>query len=144
MLRKTFFSLVLVIFLTGCAGSAPSEVAGTEITVQATDFAYNPLSITILVGQPVTITLDNAGAVEHDFVIDKINVKDVEASETGPAMHHQMGEMPEYDLHFYAKAGESAVLKFTPLEPGTYEIYCTIQGHKEAGMIGKLIVLDQG
>ena len=144
MFRKRFFVLVLAIFLTGCAGAAPSEAGTTEVTVKATDFAYNPSSITVPVGQPVTITLDNEGAVEHDFVVDKISVEDVEASETGPAMHHQMGEMPDYDLHFYASAGDSAILKFTALEPGTYEIYCTIKGHKEAGMIGKLIVVDQG
>lgn len=144
MLRKMFLVLVLVVLLTGCARTAPSETGATEVTVTATDFTYSPSSITVPVGQPVTITLDNEGAVEHDFVVDKISVEDVEASESGPAMHHQMGEMPDYDLHFYANAGDSAVLKFTPLEPGTYEIYCTIKGHKEAGMIGKLIVVDQG
>jgi uncharacterized cupredoxin-like copper-binding protein len=140
MLRKMFFTLVLAILLTGCAGVSQTE---TEITVEATDFAYNPVSITVPAGQPITLTLNNTGAVEHDFVVDKINVTDVEASDTGPAAHHQMGEMPDYDLHFYAKAGENAVLKFTPLEPGTYEIFCSIEGHKEAGMIGKLIVVDQ-
>ena len=142
MLRKTFCVFVLTIFITGCA--VASQTAVTEMTVDATDFAYSPESITVPAGQPVTLRLNNSGAVEHDFVIDKISVSDVEASETGPAMHHQMGEMPDYDLHFYAKAGESAVLKFTPLEPGTYEIYCTIEGHREAGMRGTLIVIDQG
>jgi uncharacterized cupredoxin-like copper-binding protein len=50
---------------------------------------------------------------------------------------------PEYDLHFFARAGESSTLEFTALEPGTYEIFCSIEGHKEAGMIGKLIVAAQ-
>ena len=143
MLRKMFFVLILAILLTGCAGAGVSQAA-TEIMVEATDFAYNPVSVTIPAGQPVTLTLNNTGAVEHDFVVDKINVTDVEASDTGPAAHHQMGDAPEYDLHFFARAGDTAVLKFTALEPGTYEIFCSIEGHKEAGMIGKLIVLDQG
>jgi uncharacterized cupredoxin-like copper-binding protein len=143
MLRKMFFVLILAILLTGCAGAGASQ-AGTEIMVEATDFAYNPVSITVPAGQPITLTLNNKGAVEHDFVVDKINVTDVEASDTGPAAHHQMGDMPEYDLHFFAKAGDTAVLNFTALEPGTYEVFCSIEGHKEAGMIGKLIVVDQG
>jgi uncharacterized cupredoxin-like copper-binding protein len=143
MLGKMFFILVLGILLTGCAGAGASQAA-TEIAVEAMDFAYNPLSITVPAGQPVTLTLNNTGAVEHDFVVDKINVTDVEASDTGPAAHHQMGDAPEYDLHFFAVAGDTAVLKFTALEPGTYEIFCSIEGHKEAGMIGQLIVLDQG
>jgi uncharacterized cupredoxin-like copper-binding protein len=142
MLRKIFFILVLAVLLTGCAGAGVSQAA-TEITVQATDFAYNPVSVTVPAGQPVTLTLKNTGAVEHDFVVDKINVTDVEASDTGPAAHHQMGDAPEYDLHFFARAGDTAVLKFTATEPGTYEVFCSIEGHKEAGMIGKLIVVDQ-
>jgi len=143
MLRKVLFILVLAVLLTGCAGEGVSKAA-TEMTVQASDFAYNRASITVPAGQPVTLTLKNTGAVEHDFVVDKINVTDVEASDTGPAAHHQMGDAPEYDLHFFAGAGDTAVLKFTAMEPGTYEIFCSIEGHKEAGMIGKLIVTDQG
>ena len=145
MLRKMLFTLVLALFLTGCAGAAPSEAGATEITVKATDFGYSPSSITVAVGRPVTINLENEGAVEHDFVVDKISVKDVEAGETGLAAHHQMGnDEAMYDLHFYAKAGDSATLQFTALEPGTYKIYCTIEGHEAAGMIGELIVVDQG
>ena len=138
MLKKMFLTFMLGALLTACA-STPSQ-ASTEISVEATDFAYSPLSITIPAGEPVTLKLTNEGDVEHDYVIGKINVTDVVASDTGPAQHHQMGNMPEYDLHFFAKAGETATLQFTALEPGTYEVFCSIEGHKEAGMIGKLIV----
>ena len=142
MLKKVFFTLVFSVLLTGCGGAGISQAA-TELTVEATDFAYNPSSITVPAGQPVTLTLKNTGAIEHDFVVDKINVTDVEASDSGPAMHHQMGEAAEYDLHFFAGAGNTVTLQFTALEPGTYEISCTIEGHKEAGMIGKLMVVEQ-
>ncbi len=142
-MRKMFVTLVLAVLLTGCAGPGVSQAAATEINVEATDFAYNPISVTVPAGQPVTLTLNNDGKVEHDFVVDKINVTDVETSDNGPAAHHQMGELPEYDLHFFAKAGDTAVINFTALEPGTYEVFCSIEGHKEAGMIGKLIVVDQ-
>lgn len=138
MLRKIFFISILVLLLAGCA-SAPSQ-ASTEINVEATDFAYTPLSITVPAGEPVTLKLTNKGAVEHDYVIEYINVTDVVASESMPAEHHQMGDMPDYDLHFFAKAGEIATLQFTALEPGTYEVFCSIEGHKEAGMVGTLIV----
>lgn len=132
--------LVLTIMLTGCA-QAPEP--STEITVEATDFAYTPATITVLAGEPVTLTLQNAGRAEHDFIVDQINVTDVEASDTGPAAHHQIGHEADYDLHFFAKAGETETLKFTALEPGTYEIFCSVEGHKEAGMIGTLVVAAQ-
>jgi uncharacterized cupredoxin-like copper-binding protein len=138
--RKIFFLLFPVVLLAACSASSVSQPA-TELTVEASDFAYSPATITIPAGQPVTLTLQNRGAVEHDFVVDTIQVTDVEASDTGPAAHHQMDE-PEYDLHFFARAGESAALKFTAMEPGTYEIFCTIEGHKQAGMIGTLIVSE--
>jgi uncharacterized cupredoxin-like copper-binding protein len=140
MFKKIFLVSFLAVFLAGCA--SPSNAA-TEITVEATDFAYTPSSISVPAGEPITLTLKNTGNVEHDFVVDKINVTDVLASDIMPAEHHQMGHETEYPLHFYAKAGKTATLQFTALESGTYEIFCSVEGHKEAGMIGKLIVAAQ-
>lgn len=140
MKLKVLLSTILIFLLSACTGTSQLE---TEITVEATDFTYSPLAIQIPAGQPVTIMLKNSGNVEHDFVIDKINVKDVEAGDSGHAAHHQMGDQPNFDLHFFAEAGETATLKFTALEPGTYEIFCSVEGHKEAGMIGELIVASQ-
>jgi len=139
LIRKALLVLVTAVSLAGCGGTSQPR---TEILLEATDFAYNSPSIIVPAGQPVTLTLRNLGAVEHDFVIEKINVTDVEASDTGPAAHHQTNQ-PEYDLHFFAKAGETETLQFTALEPGTYQIFCSIEGHKEAGMIGELIVVTE-
>ena len=137
MIRKALLVLVVAVSLAGCGGTSQPR---TEVLLEAADFAYNSPSIVVPAGQPVTLTLINLGAVEHDFVIEKINVTDVEASDTGPAAHHQM-DQPEYDLHFFARAGETETLQFTALEPGIYEIFCSIEGHREAGMIGELIVV---
>ena len=141
MSGKIFAVFALAVLLVGCANT-PAQ-ATTEITVEASDFAYKPAAITVPAGEPVTITLNNVGKVEHDFVVEKINVTNVEASDTGPAAHHQGGHQADYDLHFFARAGDTATLQFTALEPGTYEVFCSIEGHKEAGMIAKLIVVNQ-
>ena len=139
MYPKLILGFIFVLLLSACAGmSQPSR----EITVEAIDFAYSPLSITIPVDRPITLMLKNTGKVEHDFVIDKINVSNIEASDIGPSDHHH-GHEPEFDLHFFAKAGGTSTLQFTALEPGTYEIYCSVEGHRAAGMIGKLIVAAQ-
>ena len=141
MSRTTFVVFVLAIFLVGCA-SSPAQ-ARTEIAVEASDFAYQPASITVPAGEPVTITLNNVGKVEHDFVVEKINATDVSASDTGPAAHHMGGQEADYDLHFFARAGDTETLQFTALEAGTYEIFCTIEGHKAAGMVAELVVTAQ-
>lgn len=134
--------IALAILLVGCTSTSPQ--ATTQITVEASDFAYQPALITVPVGEPVTITLNNIGNIEHDFVVEEIGVTDVEASDVGPAAHHQGGHEAEvdYDLHFFAKAGDTATLKFTALEPGTYEVFCSVEGHKEAGMIARLVVAN--
>jgi uncharacterized cupredoxin-like copper-binding protein len=36
------------------------------------------------------------------------------------------------------------VLEFASTVPGTYEFYCTVVGHKDAGMTGTLIVKQAG
>ena len=46
----------------------------------------------------------------------------------------------EPKLHVAAGTGGKATLTFTPSKPGTYEYYCSVAGHKEAGMVGILTV----
>jgi uncharacterized cupredoxin-like copper-binding protein len=54
---------------------------------------------------------------------------------------HDMGdEVGPLDLHVGAAANGSGTIEFTPSQPGTYEFFCTVAGHKEAGMVGSLVV----
>lgn len=137
MFRKAAFILAIATLLSACGGAA------TEITVEESEFGYSPSSITVPAGQPVTLTINNVGQVEHDFVVEKIEVADVH--EEGHASEaHSMHDMPEeYDLHVATQQGETSILKFTPTEPGTYQILCSVPGHKEAGMVAELIVVSQ-
>jgi uncharacterized cupredoxin-like copper-binding protein len=52
-----------------------------------------------------------------------------------------MGDMHDAPkLHVAAGPGAQAKLTFTPSRAGTYEFFCTVVGHKEAGMAGTLTV----
>jgi len=54
---------------------------------------------------------------------------------------HDMGDMDEQPaLHMAAANGTSATIEFTPTKPGTYTFFCTVAGHKAAGMTGTLTV----
>jgi nitrite reductase (NO-forming) len=75
---------------------------------------FSPDTIKVNEG-PVQINLTNTEAMGHDLTIDELGVKIT----VGP------------------NATATATFDATP---GTYEIYCSIPGHKEAGMVGKLIV----
>ena len=140
MLKKILPVFVLVFLLAGCGGTASPE---KNITLELTDFAFGPSSVTIPAGQPVKITLDNKGLVEHDFVIEKIDASMESMQDNGSEMHHMQGGTSEAVVHAAVQTGATSTLEITVAEPGTYQFFCSVPGHKEAGMTGELIVVAQ-
>lgn len=140
MLSKLLNVIAFALLLTACSGTSQHS---TEITLDAADFSYTPASVTVPAGEPVTLTLKNLSVVEHDFVIEKIDVKSVITKDTGSKAHHAHGEQLDVDLHLSAQPGETSVIEFTVSEPGTYTFFCSVAGHKEAGMSGELVVVAQ-
>jgi uncharacterized cupredoxin-like copper-binding protein len=99
------------------AGSAPSAVAtAPTIDIAAIDFGLRPAQIRVKAGQTVNLALTNRGVVIHDLTI--------------PALQFQLVAQP----------GQRAVGGLTVSRPGTYDVYCSVPGHREAGMIGRLVV----
>ncbi|MBI5303874.1 MAG: cupredoxin domain-containing protein [Chloroflexi bacterium] len=128
--------VVLALALTACGG-APSRVQ--EVQVETTEFKFLPATIQVEAGRPVKLTLLNKGAVEHDLSVVEILLSDVKT--TTDSHGHDMSNMPvQPKLHIAAVAGKSSVIEFTPTRPGTYDVLCTVAGHKEAGMLAKLVV----
>lgn len=114
---------VLALTVAACGGgggngdqttTTQGQSQGVEVTVNATEFAFEPSTIEVPAGVPVTIILVNDGVVEHDFSIDDI------------------------DLHIFANPGET-VRETVTFTAGTYEVHCAVAGHKEAGMMGTLV-----
>jgi uncharacterized cupredoxin-like copper-binding protein len=97
---------------TTTTASVPKTVTATE-----TEFKIALPSSTIAAGS-YSFDVKNDGKIEHDFVI-KGNGVDEKTPTIG--------------------AGESATLD-VDLKPGTYDVYCSIPGHKQAGMDVKLTV----
>lgn len=95
----------------------PGEVpVSNTVDVAMGMYFFEPNEIRVKAGEPVIINLINNEGM-HDFVIDVLRVK----SKT-------------------LKAGDTQTLTFTVDKPGEYEYYCSINNHKEMGMVGKLIV----
>ena len=135
LLKKVLPVVIFAALLSACAGGS----APTKATVTMTEFGFEPNVINVTSGSPVELTLVNDGAIEHDFVIEVISVTDVSSSNSGE--HHMAtDEHSEYDLHTSTAASETSTLTFTPSEPGTYKIICSVPGHLDAGMTGELIV----
>src|SRR5581483_5305429 len=90
---------------------APAAPATASVDVTATEFKFTPNRLELAGPGELTINLANKGSVEHDLTVDGVGA--VKAAAGGTA---------------------KGVLKFD--KPGTYTFYCSIPGHKEAGMVG--------
>ena len=123
MSRRTiilFAAIALVaLALAACGGGAntgSSNGAALNVTVNATEFKFDPATINATAGQTINLTVKNVGSVQHTFVLSAANVK------------------------LTIDPGKSATQTFTAPKAGTYQYECDIAGHKEAGMVGQLIV----
>ncbi len=128
--------LATAFLLAACAGSAGPQ----EILVSAKAMQYQPATFEVTAGQPVRLTFRNDDAVEHDLSVMEFPMSHMAATQE-PMAGHDMGKMTvDPELHMAAAVGGSGVLEFTPSKPGTYEFFCTVAGHKAAGMVGTLTV----
>jgi plastocyanin/mono/diheme cytochrome c family protein len=100
----------------GTAPPAGGGQASTSPTVNLEDIKFDPTAITIPANTDVTVTLVNKGATAHTFDIDALNIHSGEI---------QPGETKTITINAAA---------------GSYQYYCAIPGHKEAGMVGTLTV----
>ncbi len=138
-MRRFVFSVlaILALGLAACATIPTASSAVQQVTLEASEFKFDPAIVEVVAGRPVRIMMRNKGTVEHDWAIQKIPVVGMKESSTGG---HDMAGMNQPDLHMNAMMGQTAQVEFTPTTLGTYDIDCTVAGHKEAGMAGKLVV----
>jgi nitrosocyanin len=92
------------------------ESTEVEINVIAGNGFFDPDVITVEQGQTVSVTVENTGDIVHTFTID------------------------ELDVHVSLGPGEQKVVTFNASETGSFEFYCSEQGHRDAGMHGNLVV----
>ncbi len=63
--------------------SGDSASGGTALTVNATDFKFDPTALTAKAGEAVTFTIKNDGKVTHNLTIEDLKVdKDAEDGAT--------------------------------------------------------------
>lgn len=136
-------ALVSALLLVSCGDDAPST--STELSVSGTDeLAFEPDAFAVPVGTEVTVEFTAEGAVEHDLVIEEAAMVGM-TGEQGHGEHEDEDHATDDgDLHVaHADAGETATATFTIDEAGSYEVFCSVPGHREAGMVAELTVVEE-
>jgi plastocyanin len=104
---------------TAAAGGGGGAASTVDIsTPGGSTLAYDQKSVSAKAGS-VTINFDNNEALQHDVAV---------ADSSGKVLG-------QTDL-----VSSSTANATVDLQPGTYTFYCTVPGHKEAGMEGTLTV----
>jgi uncharacterized cupredoxin-like copper-binding protein len=107
---------------TPAAGATPvagdeTAAAAMSVDVVSHDIFFEPSEVTIPANTDVTVNLPNEGVTPHNFSIDTLGI----------------------DVDIAPGATEQVVIN---APAGEYEYYCNVPGHKQAGMVGTLIVSE--
>lgn len=107
-----------------------------EIIVEMGDRYYHPKQLQVKRGEQVRFVLRNDGHEDHEFLLATTaeNLKHAEAMKKNPGMEHAE---PNGIQLAPTESGE-IVWKFT--KAGTFEFSCLIEGHREDGMTGTVVV----
>ena len=98
------------------------------IVIKETEFKLSPSSVTLSKPGTYKFQAENEGSYQHSLEIEGKGVKS-KGSEEGEAVLEQA-----------LNPGQSGVLTVTFQKPGTYEMYCPVDGHEQEGMKGEVVV----
>ncbi len=101
----------------GESGSGGGGASASQIDVTLSEFVIDG-NFTVPAGN-VTLSVTNEGTMEHNVV-----------------MRGTGARTPNLGV------GATTLLDLGVLQPGTYELYCDIAGHEDAGMLVELVVTD--
>lgn len=99
----------------GHEGASPVAEDARHVPVSARSFEFEPAELTVDAGEDIAIVLSSEDGL-HDFTIEELGA------------------------HVSVDEGATSVGGFRADEPGRYAFYCSVEGHREAGMEGTLVV----
>jgi uncharacterized cupredoxin-like copper-binding protein len=150
LLRKSWsfcqYLLVIIGFIicSSITWIAPTQAAETPVEVKvslgnsAGELKFFPNNLEFTEGKSYKLLLDNPSPTKHYFTAkdfaDASWTRKVEAGNV-----EVKGAIHELEL----KPAAEAEWVFVPMKAGTYELHCSIPGHTEAGMTGKIAIASK-
>jgi len=125
-------------FSAGEPGNPKKPARIVQVTMGESDgkMLFVPARIEVRKGDQIKFVLRNNGKLEHEFVLATTadNLTHAEAMKNNPNMAHEEPNGKEVE----PKKTAEIIWKFT--KAGEFEYACLIPGHREAGMIGTVLV----
>jgi plastocyanin len=98
------------------SGWSPPSPGAKEVRVTGTEFSFSPAEVTIPAGRRVNLVFQNEGQQPHDLTV------------------------PDLGVYVAAAPGAKSATGLRVDDPGRYTLFCSLPGHREAGMSGIFIV----
>lgn len=148
LVKGVMASMVMVCGLIGCARidyvkDAPQRVKAADwskmetVSVYQSEFAFSPSQLFFRVGSPYKLEIINRGMTKHYFTAEEF----FKAIATRKIQSNTDGEIKApYFTALEVFPGRSLDLYFIPVKIGSYDLKCTIEGHTEKGMIGRIVI----
>jgi uncharacterized cupredoxin-like copper-binding protein len=125
-------------FSAGVPGDPKKPARVVVITMKEGDgtMSFAPAKLEIKRGEQIRFVLENVGELDHEFVLatTEENVKHAEEMKKNPDMEHD----DPNSKRVKPKMKGEIIWRFT--KRGRFEYNCLIPGHREAGMIGTIVV----
>ena len=125
MRRLLPLTALLLVVAAGCGddddtpGRTVTVKSGNEVAVVAKEYSFDPETIVLTGGGKLTVELDNQGTLAHNLRVFDGGT--------------DLGGTPTF-------AGGEPRTGTVEVEPGEYEVLCTVGDHADLGMKGKLEV----
>ena len=128
MRRSILFSALLAAF---AGGAAAAQTAPQALTVEMSNFKFNPSTLTLVHGRSYVLHFVNSASGGHDFVAKEFFASAAIAPEDRNKLKNGEVEL---------SGGESADIHLVANTPGTYKSHCSHFMHSSFGMTGQIIV----
>ncbi|HEY5890999.1 MAG TPA: cupredoxin domain-containing protein [Acidimicrobiia bacterium] len=135
-LRVVLILLVGALAIPACGG----DDASTDISAVLKEFEISPGSYTIPAGEEITIEIENAGSVDHEWVLLQPGVTISSEADLPETEEELLADFVYWEEE--VAPGDTQSFTFTAPAAGDYQVVCAIEGHFDAGMEAQLTVVD--
>jgi len=127
-------ALVIAVGATAVVLARPTGPAlATSIEIDIRYSHFEPSTITVPVGVPVTITIRNNDPIDHEWIVGDAEVQ--AKHRTGTELLH-----PSRPTEQVIPAGETRVTTITFEATGTLQYICHLPAHEAYGMVGTVTI----